>query len=294
MRVFRSRWNTAVSTALDPFFRRGEDVKSSDSAIHKKCSSPTNDCFFSKKPTKREHTHVHTLNRKVYIQTGFIKKNKRNTNNIGKSNSHKNLMFVFNGTNESLAHPHLSQKACFCWMNSSTISVTSISWHRIPRWHRKKTHPCIVFRQRDSIFSWLNMYVYTNYVWNYRLIYLNMMIILCKMFNPKQDKGQKNNLTYRNVKLGLKLHLTGASWDTKKHPQQLHPKRETLRSFMVTRWFYAILTHSSLFLFVLVWEYNIPSSKLPLHYQYFERYRNLPSPKCIQVSLSPIACNHAM
>ena len=79
-------------------------------------------------------------------------------------------MFVFNGTNESLAHPHLSQKACFCWMNSSTISVTSISWHRIQRWHRvkpppKKTHPCIVFRQRDSIlFSWLNMYVYTNYV----------------------------------------------------------------------------------------------------------------------------------
>lgn len=166
----------------------------------KKCSSPTDDCFFSKKPTKREHTHVHTLNRKVYIQTGFIKKTKETQITLENQTRTKTLMFVLNGTNESLAHPHLSQKACFCWMNSSTISVTSISCHRIQRWHRvkfphrKKTHPCIVFRQRDSmVFSWLNMYVYTNYVWNYRLIskYDDNIV---QNVQPKTRQGPKDNL----------------------------------------------------------------------------------------------------
>lgn len=77
MRVFRSRWNTAASTALDPFFRRGEDVKSSDSAIHKKMFITHRWLFLFKEANwKRTHTHVHTLNRKVYIQTGFIKKTK--------------------------------------------------------------------------------------------------------------------------------------------------------------------------------------------------------------------------
>lgn len=111
-------------------------------------------------------------------------------------------MFVFNGTNESLAHPHLSQKACFCWMNSSTISVTSISWHRIQRWHRvkpppKKTHPCIVFRQRDSIlFSWLNMYVYTNYVLRVELPFdiSKYDDNIVQNVQPKTRQGPKNNL----------------------------------------------------------------------------------------------------